>query len=220
MQATLCLVVRVEKSLSEQAHDAEKWNTWQLPSVGEGSAAGSAPVSAPTAGGIEQIERQAYEDGFVRGQQDGLARFGEEVQHRVNALNNILSGLAQPLEQIDDDVANSVATLAITIARQLIRRELSTDPGQIVATVREALSVLPMAARHVQLFLHPDDITLLQDVLTTEESERAWKLVPDATLSRGGCRLDCDQAEVDATIESRITEVAAGILGGQRASDS
>jgi len=43
------------------------------------------------------------------------------------------------------------------MVRQLIRREVKLDPGQIVGVVREALGILPISARNIRVVLHPED---------------------------------------------------------------
>ena len=48
-------------------------------------------------------------------------------------------------------------------------------------------------------------------------AERAWTLVEDPTLARGGCLVRSDNSQIDARFESRVHAVLAAALGEQRA---
>jgi len=105
------------------------------------------------------------------------------------------------------------------VAKQLVRRELKTDPGQVLAVVREAMAALPLAARNVRLHLHPEDATLVREMLTLGDNERGWQIVEDPVLSRGGCKISSDTSQIDASVERRLHTVIANVLGGQRETD-
>jgi flagellar assembly protein FliH len=172
-----------------------------------------------TAEQIEDIQRQAHEEGFELGRGEGLTAGKKELQARVQRLEAVMAALAQPLKDLDDAIEEELLALAMAVARQLVRREIKTDPGQIVAVVREALAVLPAASRRVRLHLHPDDAALVRDALSVPEGDNAWRIMEDPVLTRGGCRIITETSQVDATLESRLNAVITSVLGGERDSD-
>lgn len=173
----------------------------------------------PTAEQIEAIEHQARQEGFKAGREEGLASARQTIAEQVQRLQGVMQALAQPLEALDEAVEHELVTLAVTLAGQLLRRELKTDPGVIVAVVREALAALPSAARKVTLHLHPDDVALVREALHVHEDERGWHIEEDPVLSRGGCRVSSETSEVDARVESRLNEIINAVLGGERSED-
>ena len=80
-------------------------------------------------------------------------------------LRAILATLAKPLDTLDAEVEEELAILALTVARHLVRRELRTDPGQIIAVLRSALAALPGNERDVRVHLHPEDAALVRGSL-------------------------------------------------------
>jgi flagellar assembly protein FliH len=188
-----------------------------------------------TAAEIELMQKQAYEeaaeqgrkdgwaqghrDGYTAGHEQGYAAGQAEVSEIASNLEQVLTCLEEPLENMDDQVVNEMATLSIAIARQLIRRELKTDPGQIVAVVRAALAALPSASRKVSLYLHPDDSELVRSALSLDDGGQRWKLVVDPLLSRGGCKVVTETSAIDATVETRLAAVIAKTFGGNRGED-
>ena len=98
-----------------------------------------------------------------------------------------------------------------------VRRELRTDPTQVVAIIRQTVALLPAAARDVRVHLHPEDAQLVRERLVEPQSARAWTIVEDPITSRGGCRVTTDTALIDARVESRIGAAIAAVLGNERA---
>src|ERR1700686_5747849 len=94
--------------------------------------------------------------------------------------------LAKPFEAMDAEVERELLTLAMALARQIVRRELKTDPTQIIGIIREAIAALPVAAREVRVHLHPEDAAVMRENLAPPESERPWPTNEDPVMARGG----------------------------------
>lgn len=182
--------------------------------------AGSSQNRPVTARQLEEIQEQARQEGFQQGLQQGRDKGREELLDHVRYLEQIIKTLDKPLDELDDSVEQQLAELAMLVARQLVRRELKTDPQQVISVVRDALAVLPVAARDVQLALNPEDAAIVRDALSLHEGEQAIRIVEDPVQSRGGCRVVTSTSQVDATVEARLNSVIAGVLGGQRHTDS
>ena len=205
------------------------YERWELPVVEEEPPNHDELV---TAAEIEAIQQQAYAEAYAQGYEigvgqgnkDGFAagnkKIEAELKKKVRRLDSVLSFISQPLMDIDEGVVSQLTDMAITIARQLIRRELHTDPGQIIAVVRESVATLPVGSQDVRIFLQPDDAALVREVLSvSEEHEQSWKLIEDPVLSRGGCRIEAEHSKIDATVEYRLNKIIATLLGGEREED-
>lgn len=172
--------------------------------------------------GLEQGKKTGYEEGLEQGRAQGQQEGISLVKEKANSFDAILSKLYKPLEELDSVVEQQISALAITIAKQLIRRELRTDPGQVVHAVKQAVSVLPASERQVRVFLNPKDASLVRDVLSlddAQEQEIRWQLIEDPALTRGGCIVEAADSRVDATVESRMAAIITQTLGGEREGD-
>ena len=200
----------------EELSDIENWS---LPEVSQ--AGRREPATRPlTARQLEELQQAAREEGFQQGRREGLEAGKKDIKARVHELESLMQTLTKPLEQLDREVEQELVQLALAVARQLIRRELKTDPGQVLAVVREAMAVLPSAARNVRLHLHPEDALLVREILSLGDHERGWTIVEDPILTRGGCKVSSDTSQIDASIERRLHSVIASVLGGERESDT
>ena len=173
---------------------------------------------------LQLIEREAWDAGHAAGREAGFnamraeqQRLNDELLERTRRFGHILDLLAKPLQELDDSVCESLAAVVEAIVRQLMRRELKTGPEQIIGVVRTAVAELPMAARDVRVHLHPDDAALLREKLVEPASDRAWRVVEDPVLTRGGCRVSSENSTIDARLEARIGAAVALVLGEARA---
>jgi flagellar assembly protein FliH len=168
--------------------------------------------------------REALQESEARGYQAGLAKAQAESQvsldglaARVRQLDSILELLGQPLAQLDTEVEKELLHLALAVGKQLARRELRIDPAQVIGIIRESLSQLPAAARDVRIHLHPEDAATVRERLAQPTNERAWTIVEDPTLTRGGCMVRTENSQIDVRLESRVNAVIANALGEERA---
>lgn len=167
----------------------------------------------------KDIYEEAYAEGLEQGKKKGYAAGLADIQVQANRLMQIIATLHEPLAQLDDQMEKELVALSIAIARQIVRRELKIDPGQIVAVVREAVASLPVGSRNVNLHLHPEDAALVRNALSLTGNDKTWRVVEDPLLTRGGCKVATDISQIDATLDTRIAAIAATILGGGRDHD-
>ena len=208
--------------MSERAGARPSVERWRLPEV-EGPIIGRSREERRSSAAEESV-RLALQDAEARGYEAGIARARSEtsarlrdLEERVMRLDAALQLLARPLEQLDADIEAELARLALGVGKQLARRELRIEPAQVIGILRESLALLPAAAREVRVHLHPEDAATVREHLTAPASGRAWTMVEDPTLSRGGCIVHSDCSRIDARLESRIAAVAASALGDERA---
>jgi flagellar assembly protein FliH len=195
---------------------SEAIQRWSIPKV-EGPIIGRRMGEAET----RAVERANH----VRGYEEGLAAGQAEVRKKVNELNariarldSILSMLARPLETLDDEIEQQLTLLALTVGKQMVRRELKTDPAQVIAVIRESVGRLPASARDIRVHLHPEDAAVVREHLSAPGSDRAWSIVEDPALTRGGCVVRTDTSQVDARLDSRLNAVVSAAFGDERAS--
>lgn len=198
-----------------RADELKDCESWHVPEVG---AAGDAQRPM-TARQLEQIQEQARREGYEQGLKEGREAGASEFVERVQRLETLTAALDRPFAELDEVIEQQLAQLAMIVARQLVRRELRSEPEQVIGVVRDALAALPLAARNVRLSLHPEDARLVREALSLQQGEASIQVVEDPVQSRGGCRVLTESSQIDATVESRLNAIIANTLGGLRQSD-
>jgi flagellar assembly protein FliH len=197
---------------------------WQMPDVRRSgpvpaSAAGKPPSQPRTIYSLAEIERlqkQAWDEAHAAGRREGLekglAEGRDQIRHQTRILKSMIEAVQQPLAAIDRDVEHELASLAVAIARRVIDDELKTDPERILTLVPQAVAELPAGSRDVRVRVHPEDARLLHQHLPDGDGEASWSLVEDAAIARGGCRIDCPNSSIDATLETRLDAVVTKVF--------
>lgn len=181
---------------------------WRQPDIGD--------EGLVTASRLETLQREAYEEAWRQGYEEGLQAGAAEVAERAERLQSLLGSLCAPFEELDDEVEQQLLRLVTLAVRQLLRRELQSDPGHVIGVVRDALRMLPVSSRSIEVQLHPEDATLVREALTGSGEERPWCLTEDPLVSRGGCLVKADKSRIDATVESRLNRTLAALIEDER----
>jgi flagellar assembly protein FliH len=173
-----------------------------------------------TVGGLVDLQAEAHKEAFQQGLEEGRQAGRAEIRAQVERLAGMFHDLAKPFTVLDAEVERELLTLAMALARQIVRRELKADPTQIIGIIREAIAALPVAARDVRVHLHPEDAAVVRDNLAPTESERAWTMVEDPVMARGGCQITTSTSRIDARLETRLASILSELLGTERVADS
>ncbi len=174
-----------------------------------------------TAEALQAIKDQAYTEGFEKGRREGLDSAVDEIERKKQILNKFLSELDDPLQQCGEQTQQELLELAFAISRQIVRRELKQDPTQLIAIIREALKLLPIGSKNIQILLHPDDASIVREVLSInkDSQDSRWRLVEEPSMERGGCLLKTENSKVDASVDRQIAVLFSRLVGGQRAGE-
>ncbi len=193
---------------------ARKAAAWEVPAID-----GSDGKGYLTAGRLQELQQQAYDEAFQKGHAEGVAAGEQTIRQRAARYDELLRALSKPFDQLDESVEKQLVELAIAMVKQLFRREIKINPTHVIGVVRESVQLLPIASRNVQVHLHPDDASLVRESLAPAEGEPAWSIVEDPLIAHGGCRITTENSQIDATAEARLQAVINNILGDERASD-
>jgi len=173
-----------------------------------------------TAQSLEEIRKAAYLEGLEKGKSEGKEQAQVDQQKITTQLQGILEHCHQQASTFDQEICEQLVAITISVAKQVIRRELNTDPEQIMAVIREAISCLPASSEKLLLKLHPDDAALVREIYhLDEEPDQTWKIFEDPGLQRGGCIINSESSLVNADLDARIATIVSQLLGGERSDD-
>lgn len=176
-------------------------------------------VVLPTAEELEAIREQARADGYAEGLAEGRAagqaaghaegyadgaRAGQvEAESELAHLRSIAAGFSEAVVQADETIAHDVLELALRLARGMVRTAFDVRPELILPVVQEAIGYLPVLAQPATLSLHPDDAEIVRQAMGQELLKGGWRIVEDAALARGGCKVDTASNQIDAQASAR-----------------
>jgi flagellar assembly protein FliH len=193
--------------------ELEGFAAWRPHPFGDAPAArGTPPDPAQQAADAKAALQAARQSGYQDGYRDGLvalesfkASFAKQLSAQVGA---VVAAFDAEFARLEVQIAASVAEAATALARQVVRSEITQRPEAVAAVAAEAVNSVLMSARHIRVSVHPDDHPLVVAGAADALAARNAQLLSDATVSRGGCRVESDLGRIDATIEARWSQAA------------
>ena len=202
--------------------ELSSFSAWQPGALG--GAAQTSPETAraaaepPKPSAPEQLAAQlraTRQSGYQDGYRDGLVAleaFKQSFASQTTAqVGLLMQSLTTEMNQLQQDMARTLAICATHLARQIVRTELTSEPARVALVAHEALDTLLFSARHITLRVHPDDHALVAQGAAEVLAARGARLLPDASITRGGCLVESDIGVIDASIETRWRRAAAAL---------
>lgn len=198
-------------------------------------------IAPLTAGEIEQIRKSAFEEGITSGHQqgyeeghaegieagklegieqgkesgfaEGKAQADTDAKVHLEALAKLFEQLQAPLIKVDKQVKEELVLLALSLAKAVIKTEVSQSTVSLEQVISECLAVLPIHENAYHIYLHSEDLAALQQTYSPDElSQKCWQLHTSAELSRGGCKVVTQNNAVDMSVARRCEQVFEQLL--------
>ena len=90
----------------------------------------------------EEIQRQAYEEGFNSGEKAGYEKGEQKAEILISSLHQIIEEISGVKNDLIDNLESQTVDLSLTIARKIIKEEVKSRPEVIVTMVKAALQRL------------------------------------------------------------------------------
>lgn len=184
------------------------------------------PAPAPpqqTAEDVAALLKASRQAGYQDGYRDGLVALEafktNFMNQMVGQFGSIHDNFQQQLDGLHAQMSQALLRTATQLARQVVRSEIQTRPELIAQVAQEALGVLLNSARHITVRVNPEDVSAVAQGASDVLAARQARLVPDASVARGGCLVDSDLGMVEANIETRWRR-AAELVGSREEFDA
>lgn len=152
---------------------------------------------------LEAKLAEAYARGRREGAKEAELRFGKATEALAMAVEEI----SRLRESLLNNASQDMLRLVLSIARQVIHVELSVHSGIILGTIERALQAAVRADAYL-LRVNAEDLALVMEnkplFMARMSGLQNITIEADPTVSRGGCCLESELGEVDATIESQL----------------
>ena len=168
---------------------------------------------ADHASAIEDHLSQACHRSFEEGRQHEAAEarqrrqsFELETEKQTEA---VLRTLNNAIPQLLKEAETTLKALAVSIAEQFVAAS-PVDEQRIQHLVEETLREVKDSTK-VVIHLHPDDLALIEGSLdrlkATAAHPESIRFQAASHLTRGGCHIDTDFGNLDATIEAKSSRI-------------
>ena len=165
-------------------------------------------VNAGAAEDQDEARKESYQRGFSEGRNIGHDQAAAELQPVMDRLSRSLADLASIRSKVRKAAESDLLKLAIAVARRVLHRELTLDPGSIEGLIRVALEKLE-SRELCRVRVHPDQEPVIRTLLA-RFSAAPVELIPDPTLQCGDVLFETAHGTLDGSIEAQLQEIERG----------
>ena len=179
----------------------------------------------------ETVRADAEKRGFEKGLAAGLAEGREEGRRAAyqEESERVRQQTAAPAEHLADIAASiedertrniararaDLVELAVAAARKIAKCEINGNSDVIKKNLCKAID-LAAEKSELQVRLNPSELEVIEEYVPQLKSTftklKSIKLVPDMSISPGGCVVQTHGGEVDAQIETQLAEMEKQLL--------
>jgi flagellar assembly protein FliH len=173
-----------------------------------------------------QAQQEGYQQGLADGRKDGeeqaLAEAREEFKQKqqrlISALTEVVSELDLRKRRLLSQAHKDLVSLAVSIARKVIKSVAEASPAVAEQNVREAVK-LTGSASDVVVRVHPEERESLAlvagEIIEQFGQLKHVRLVADESVDRGGCVVQTEAGQVDGRTETQVSRIAEELLGSE-----
>lgn len=182
------------------------YQRWELASLA-GSTPGNGHEQAAREAELAAVRAAALAEGRAAGYAAGLAQAGAERGRLASLLATLDTAVGEHEQRLMDEVLD----LALVLGRQLVGEALAIRREFVLPIVSAALQQLPQSTQRVQLLVNPGDLDIVGRFLGGDATHARCQLLADPMVAPGGCRIETEQCEIDATLPTRWRRLLAGL---------
>ena len=158
----------------------------------------------------DRLVAEAYDAGYEAGRESAASSDAARIANAVQILRSSAEQLIANESKAMHVLEENVAALAVTIARQIIGREVRTSPDLIIDLVRIAVAEFPVD-QPLRIRVNPIDLSMLSVVSDgvairiAPDREIAW--AADARVMPGGCVVEGRERIIDGRVDTALERV-------------
>lgn len=158
----------------------------------------------------EQIEKEAYEQGFKQGEKAGLGLGQKKVDPLIRQFAANLKELAHLKEIFWERCHQEIVQLIFALSKKIIQHEVTLNQGIVFKVIQSAISEA-VNREEIRVRINSDDYEFaLQsrpELLKLFDDIKTLHFEMDNTISQGGCIIETQFGEVDARLDRQLEEL-------------
>lgn len=177
----------------------------------------------------DEARRSGHEEGYAKGRETGV-REGREAAHsdaierfqRDHA--DIVSDMRRVVEEIDRikqdlriSAEQDLLDFAVLLARKLTFAIGRLNHEAVIENLKRALERIA-SRTDVTVRVHPDDLatmtTFAESTLDRARAASGFSIVADDSIAPGGCIVEGERTDVDASLETQVEEMVSLLTQG------
>ncbi len=164
---------------------------------------------------IEAIKREAYEEGFSKGETEGYAAGIKAANEKTERLVMILNEVEVLWNNLLKASEEKIIELIARIAEKVVYGSVAVDNTIITRAILDVFEKIPDPV-NATITVNPADYEYIEvvkdDFFEEIKGLKQVSIVSDQLIEPGGCRIETSAGEVDTSIEERLEAVKRSVI--------
>ncbi|MHB1419354.1 MAG: FliH/SctL family protein [Bacillota bacterium] len=170
----------------------------------------------------EEAAQKGYQDGYqagnIAGREQALGEARQEAEALRAEAREVVKETYLMRQEVLQEIEPQVIDLAIQMTSVIVQRHVEVVPETVMAIARQAFQKL-YESKRLTVFAHPDDLILLksrkQEFFQVLEEGSTIRIIADPAIAQGGCKVETENGDVDATVEGQLRELTHLMRGDE-----
>ncbi|WP_027084301.1 FliH/SctL family protein [Cohnella panacarvi] len=163
----------------------------------------------------EEVAKQGYEEGYLAGTEDAAKSLAMEWDGRMQEAQAIVTQAYATKESVIAEAERFAVELSCSIAEKILVQELTEAPELAIKLFGQALSRRKEQGVIV-LCVSPKQFAFVQaakeELVASIDSQAELQIVPDASVSEGGCIVRSAFGSIDARVDTQLEAIKQQLL--------
>ena len=151
----------------------------------------------------EAAAKEGYQEGINKAQDD-IQSFKQELQNFMNAK-----------QEVFNEIMPEILKISIDIAKKIIKKEVSESNDTLLLNIDEILKSFSKDETKITIRVNPSQAGILKTEVPEKANgiglEAKILIIPDETITEGGCIISTTNGVVDATIETQLAIISEAL---------
>ncbi|PKO24554.1 MAG: flagellar assembly protein FliH [Betaproteobacteria bacterium HGW-Betaproteobacteria-8] len=157
---------------------------------------------------LENARIEGFKKGYTKGMKEGYEAGMQKAAEHEQAIVELARTFTSSLKEADEKIAGELLTLALDIAKAMLKTNLDINHNRVLAVVKESIRYLPIVNQPARILLNPVDVEAVKLNLAEELAEGGWLIIEDQAIERGGCMVETPSNQIDATNSTRWKRIS------------
>jgi len=158
---------------------------------------------------LPRRQERGRAEGRAEGEKAGAAAANSAVKAQLDKLAGSIGELATYRARFRRDSEPELLTLALAVAKKILKRELTVDPYSLLGIVKAALETINKA-EVLCIRMAPEDAGIVSAEVGKLGLPDRVEVAGDRTLQRGSVVIQTARGQIDASIQTQLAEIENG----------
>ncbi len=154
----------------------------------------------------KEAEKEGYKMGVEEGKREGLSEVSSRLEEALETLNSAI----KERKKIIKDAESEILRLALKVAEQIIRSEVSLHRDVCLNIVSEAISRVS-DREQIIVKVNRDDLDTIKKykdrIASLVDGVKSLSILEDSSVEPGGCVIESNLGFVDARIGTKLKAI-------------